>query len=168
MEHELTFEQIFQKYADMIYRIGCSYLKDAGLAEDLVQDVFLKYLKKAPEFESEEHRKAWLLKVAVNRAKSLVMSAWCKRNVPLEEEADTLRAPEREEDSLEFLSYLPAKYAVVLYLRYYEEYSVNEIAKLLHLTPNNVSARLGRGRKKLKEYLQGMEQSKNQIELQEI
>lgn len=153
LENE-AFRTMFYKYADMIHRIGISYCDSSDLAEDVVQEVFLRYLNKAPAFENEVHEKAWFIRVTVNCCKSQLTNAWRRRTVPLVQvgQASSFHFEDpRQELLFEQVRQLPQKYRLVLYLRYYEDYSVNDIASLLHLTPNTVSARLSRARKKLKE-----------------
>ena len=155
MNSEQDTKKLFERYSDMIYRIAISYGNSAHSAEDIVQEVFLRYLKKQPWFENNEHEKAWFIRVAINCCKSMLTSAWSKRILPLEE-ADgfsiPLQTPE-EHNLYEILSTLPAKYRIVLYLRYYEEYQVQEIAALLGITPNLASARLLRAKKLMKKKL---------------
>lgn len=156
MNTEHNMKQLFEQYADMVYRIALSYCGSVSHAEDIVQDVFLRCLRKSPHFENSAHEKAWFIRVTINCCKSLAASAWIKKICPLDE-ADqyvsqfSISPP--EQDLLELLSELPSKYRIVLILRYYEEYSVQEIAKLLDITPNLVSARLLRAKKLLKQKL---------------
>ena len=152
MDTECNAEELFERYSDMVYKIALSYGNQVSLAEDVVQEVFLRFLKKKPHFKSREHEKAWFIRVAVNCCKSMVSSAWMKRISPLEDAGQVAVAfqHKEEEELYELLTKLPANYRTVLYLRYYEEYQVKEIAKLLHITPNLVSARLSRARKLMK------------------
>lgn len=156
MDAEDRTEELFARYADMIYRIAVSYGGTGQWAEDVVQEVFVRYLRKHPCFESEEHEKAWFIRVSVNCSKSMLSSAWMKRNCSLDE-CEEPEAPSfgKEEESglYETLALLPPKYRIVLYLRYYEEYPVKEIAGMLHITPNLVSARLKRAKAMLKKNL---------------
>lgn len=152
MDTGCNAEEMFERYANMVYRIALSYGNQVSMAEDVVQEVFLRYLKKRPHFQSREHEKAWFIRVAVNCCKSMASSVWMKRIRPLEDAAGvTIAFQQQEEEELyELLARLPASYRTVLYLRYYEEYQVTEIAKLLRITPNLVSARLSRARRFLK------------------
>lgn len=167
MNKEARVEQLFKRYSDMVYRIAVSYGNDAAMAEDVVQEVFLRFLKKEPHliFENEQHEKAWFIRVTVNCCKSMVNSAWMRRTRPLEE-ASSVSVPfakKEEEDLYKMISSLPAKYRIVLYLRYYEEYPVKEIAKLLHVTANTVSIRLLRAKEMMKqEILKESEESYNE------
>lgn len=152
MNTDCNAEELFERYSDTIYKIAISYVNQVSLAEDIVQEVFLRFLKRKPRFKNSEHEKAWFIRVTVNCCKSMVSSAWMKYIRPLEdaEQAAVTFQHEDKEELYELLAKLPAKYRIVLYLRYYEEYQVKEIAKLLHITPNLVSARLSRAKKIMK------------------
>lgn len=153
MHTEYNVEELFEKYSDMVYRIAISYGNQIQFAEDIVQEVFLRLLKKRPHFKSSQHEKAWFIRVTVNCCKSMLSSAWMKRTQPLEdtEQAAFMFQYEDNNDLYGIMAKLPAKYRTVLYLRYYEEYQVKEIAKILHITPNLVSARLSRAKKIMKQ-----------------
>lgn len=170
MDADDRAEELFKRYADMVYRIAVSYGGMGHWAEDAVQEVFVRYLRKRPRFESDEHEKAWFIRVAVNCAKSMLSSAWLKRNRPLEESGmqETPSFVQEEESGLyEMLSLLPPKYRIVLYLRYYEEYPIKEIAGILHITPNLVSARLRRAKEMMKKHMskerEGMEDERGVV-----
>ena len=153
MNTDCDVENLFEQYSDMVYRIAISYGNQIQMAEDVVQEVFLRFMKKRPQFKNCQHEKAWFIRVTVNCCKSMVSSAWMRRTQPLED-TDQAVLPfqhQDENDLYELLQQLPAKYRTVLYLRYYEEYQVKEIAKLLHITPNLVSARLSRAKKMMKQ-----------------
>ena len=154
----MTAEELFEKYSDVIYRVAAMSCGDRYEAEDIVQEVFVRYLKRRPEFENDEHAKAWFIRVAVNCTKSLQTSAWKRKVVSVEEYYDSENEPsvcfDREESELyEVIRSLPQKYSIVIYLRYYEEYAVSDIAKMLHTTANAISSRLSRAKKLLKEQL---------------
>ena len=155
MSTSYDIKELFERYSDMIYLIAMSYGNSVPFAEDAVQEVFLRYLRKRPQFENREHEKAWFIRVTVHYCKSTVSSAWLKRVCSLEN-AEQIAVPfhQREESELyETLSGLAPKYRIVLYLRYYEEYQVQEIAEILGITPNLVSARLLRAKKLMKQRL---------------
>lgn len=151
-------EELFRQYADTVYRIGLSYTNNSQTAQDIVQEVFLRYLKTQPQFSSAEHEKAWLIRVAVNCCKSIHSSAWSQKTCPLDDnsgEWGTTATAGEECGLYEALMELPPKYRMILYLRYYEEYQIKEIAAMLHLTPNLVSVRLKRAKKMMKQKIEG-------------
>lgn len=150
MQENLQVKELFEKYADMVYRIAVSNCKNQWIAEDVVQDVFLRYIKKKPVFANETHEKAWFIRVAINCSKSQMTCAWMKRTMPMEETTTLVFENPEQELFFEMIQTLSTNYRTVLYLRYYEEYSVSEIADILHISENTVSARLSRARKKLK------------------
>lgn len=147
--------EVIEKYSPVVYRMAYSMVKNPQDAEDIHQEVFLKFLKKKPEFESEEHAKAWFLRVTINLAKNLWKTAWRQRVVSLGEvDREEEAALEQEEDKLiETVKKLPQKYRTVVHLFYYEEYSLEEIARILGAKPSTVRTRLTRARQKLKELL---------------
>lgn len=144
-------EVVIRRYSDMVYRLAFARTGNRSDAEDLYQEVFLRYLTRAPAFTSEEHRKAWLLRVAVNCANRFHTAPWRKRTEPLSE-ALSVPAPEGE-DLWEELRRLPERDRTVLHLYYYEDMTTEEIAKLLDRNPATVRSQLLRARAKLKKLL---------------
>lgn len=146
-------EQAVLQYENTLYRTALAILVDIHEAEDAVQDTFLKYLEKAPAFESSEHEKAWLIRVAVNGCKSRLRSPWRKRSAPL---LDTYPANyEGERETMEELLALPAKDRAAVHLFYYEGYQTGEIARMTGEPEGTVRSRLSRARGKLKTLLEG-------------
>ena len=144
-------EAVIRRYSDMVYRLAFARTGNRSDAEDLYQEVFLRYLTKAPAFTSEDHRKAWLLRVAVNCANRFHTAPWRKRTEPLSE-ALSVPAPEGE-DLWEELRRLPEKDRTVLHLYYYEDMTTEEIAQMLDRNPATVCSQLLRARAKLKKLL---------------
>lgn len=154
----MTADELFENYSDVVYRVAAMSCGDRSEAEDIVQEVFVRYLKRKPEFESDEHAKAWFIRVAVNCTKSLQTSSWKRKVVSVEEYFDSEEEPSvtfgsEESELFDVIRSLPQKYSIVIYLRYYEDYAVNDIAKILHTTAGNISSRLSRAKKLLKEQL---------------
>ena len=118
-------EAVIRRYSDMVYRLAFARTGNRSDAEDLYQEVFLRYLTRAPAFTSEEHRKAWLLRVAVNCANRFHTAPWRKRTEPLSE-ALSVPAPEGE-DLWEELRRLPERDRTVLHLYYYEDMTTEEL-----------------------------------------
>lgn len=146
--------EICEKYFDMVYKLALSQTKDRDHAEDVTSDVFLKFIGNSKDFESEEHIKAWLIRVTINCSKSVFSNSWFKKTVPLTE---TLEAEMPKEESDVYLAVLklPQKYRAVIHLFYYEELSVSQIAKYLKLNESTVRTHLQRGRGLLKTMLEG-------------
>jgi len=142
------FEDIIEKYSGMVYRIAFSQMKNKSDADDVFQEVFCRYLRKKPRFQSEEHQKAWLIRVTVNCCKSMYTSAWRKRTVPLDEYMAYM--PEEQRDFSRELLKLPQKYHTVIHLHYYEDMSVDEISKAIGKSPSAVKMRMSRAREMLK------------------
>ena len=145
--------RLAEKFGPAVYRLAYARTGSHADAEDIMQDVFLRLLTKAPAFTGDDHAKAWLLKVTANRSADLFRSPWQKK-VPLEEAAE-LPAPEEPApgETLEAVLALPAKLRVVVHLFYYEELSVAEIARLLNLRESAVKTRLFRARDRLRQSL---------------
>lgn len=156
MRSEGEVNRAVDQYADMIQRVCFYYLKNRADTEDVFQTVFLKYMLSDRCFDSAEHEKAWLLRVAINACKDQLKSFFRRHTVPLEEirELETENAAEHSE-VVEALLSLPGKYKDVIYLHYYEGYSAAEIGKILGKKENTVYSLLSRGRGLLREKLGG-------------
>lgn len=142
---------IVEKYKDPVFSAAFQICRNAADADDVTQDTFLQYHTTDKQFESEQHIRAWLLRVAINKAKNVNKSFWRRANVPLEDYMDTLEfeTPESKELFAEVMK-LPEKYRITIHLFYYEDYSVKEIAEILHVSESSVKVRLSRGRKMLR------------------
>ncbi len=140
------------RYGDMIRRICMVHLKNYADTEDIFQTVFLKYVLSSVVFESEEHEKAWLIRVTVNACRDLLKSFFRSRTVPLQEAlAVEQDIPDDDREILEAVLTLPPKYKDVVYLYYYEEYSAKEISRILKKNVNTVYTLLSRARGLLQE-----------------
>ena len=148
-------ETAAEKYRDRLFAAAFHICRNAADADDVVQETLLRYHKTDMEFASEEHLKAWLLRVAINQAKNVNRSFFRHRIVPLEDYMETLTFDSGDSENL-FLEVmrLPEKYRIVIHLYYYEEYSVRQISQILGITDSNTKIRLARGRAMLKEKLQ--------------
>ena len=153
-------EVLVKRYQQNMFAAALSACKDPQDAEDAVQEALLAYHTSGKEFESEEHIRAWLLRVAINKAKNMRMSFWKKHKVSLEDYMESISFETEQESGLfEAVMELPEKYRIVLHLYYYEDYSIREIGKILRRTENTVKSQLSRGRAMLKESFRGgMEQ----------
>lgn len=144
-------EQVIRFYSDMVYRLAFARTGTGHDADDVYEEVFLRYLKKKPKFQSEEHRRAWLIRVTINCSNTFLTSVWQRRTQELPEDL-----PFRHQEDYQLYGYLQqlsAKYRSVIHLFYYEEMSVEEIGRLLHLKPSTVRTRLTRAREKLRRIL---------------
>lgn len=151
---EQSMKELVERYRDNLFAIAFNICKNAADSDDIVQETFLQYYLTKQKFESEQHIRAWLIRVAINKAKNVTRTFWRQHKVSLEEYMETLvfEAPE-DEELFETVMALPQKYRLVIHLYYYEEYSVHEIAAALKLTESNVKVRLSRARGMLKEQL---------------
>ena len=142
-------------YRDRLFAAAFQVCGNAADAEDAAQEALLRYHASGKQFESEQHIRAWLLRVAINCAKNVSRSFWRRNTVPLEDYMETLEFDSGESRQIfrEVMN-LPEKYRLVIHLYYYEDYSVAEIGRILKLTESNVKVRLSRGRQLLKKALQ--------------
>lgn len=148
---KLSAEDAFRLFGDRVFSTAFSVTGNREDADDVVQDTFLKYWDAKQDFTDENHIRAWLLRVAVNRARDMLRSFWRRKKVPWEDYMEELPFEEPEDKSLfEAVMELPRKYRVAIHLHYYEDLSVSEIAEILHTTEGTVKSRLSRGRKLLK------------------
>lgn len=147
---------IVEKYFDMIYRLALVQVKDKDHADDVVQEVFLRFLKSDKTFETDQHIKAWLLRVAINCCHNVFSNSWHKKTVALSDsEAELSFDMEEKSDVYYAVMDLPSKYKTVIHLFYYEDMSVDEISGLLKINPSTVKSQLSRGRNLLKNKLKG-------------
>lgn len=154
-----SVEEVFQEYGNMLYRIAFVMMKNAFDAEDVVQDTLIKYMehmKNGKSFESEEHRKAWLIRVDINFCKNRLRFYKNHPKIGMEELS---RYYEEKEDTrlMDSLLLLPTKYREILLLHYVEGYQGREIAGMLKLSESAVRKRLERGRGKLRDILENRE-----------
>lgn len=152
-ENKPEVSRTIEKYFSMVYKLALSQTKSTVNAEDVTQEVFLRYIQNQDKIQSEEHAKAWLIRVTVNCSRSLFLSSWFKRTVPLEEDIP-FDTPEKGEVYYAVLE-LPQKYRTVIHLFYYEDMSVREIAESLGEKETTVKSQLHRGREMLKKLLKG-------------
>ncbi len=159
-----SFEQVMQFYMPMVYRIAFSRLASAHDAEDVTQDVFLKYLRADLTYNDEEHRKAWLIRCTINCAKTLVTSAWFRHRASDEglENVAEENAPsgdagieriEQKNAVMQAVMRLPEKYRTVIHLFYYEDMSVPQISAATGIRDATVKSQLSRARDMLKPLL---------------
>ena len=150
------FETAYTNYADAMYRIALSHMTRREDAEDVVHDVFIKDMQASPSFADDDHERAWLIRVTVNRCRDLLRRRAIRRYVGFDE----IEEIPAEEESYEgqgvvsMVSTLPEKYRSVMVLHYLEGYSVEECANILELSVSAVKMRLSRGREMLKKTIE--------------
>lgn len=149
----ISKESIIEKYFNMVYKLAMAQTRDRTYTDDVVQEVFLRYIKSEKTFDSEEHIKAWLIRVTINCSKNVFSNSWSKKTVPLTEEIE-FESKEKGDVYYAVLE-LPQKYRAVIHLFYYEDLSVAQISKYLKIKESTVKSQLHRGREMLKEKLKG-------------
>ena len=146
-------EALIDRYENTLLRTALAILGDPFEAEDAVQDTFLRYLEKRPDFRDEGHEKAWLLTVCTNGCKSRLRQ---RKSRPTTELPDTYPAPDPDSGEVaEAVFALPANQRAAVHLFYYEGYSTDEIARILGQRPGTVRSHLSRARENLRRVLKG-------------
>ena len=150
-------DTVIRKYQSMVYGLAFARTGSREDADDVFQETFLAYFRSGKVFREEEHRKAWLLRTALNLSRRVTTSTWRQKTLPLEEGegvAQPFREPE-ENQVWQALQDLPEDYRLPIYLFYFEELSTQEIAKVLGILPGTVRTRMSRGREQLRQALKG-------------
>lgn len=150
-EQELT--RLVEKFNGTVYRTAYCCLHNPEDADDITQDTFLALYTTDTEFTGDEHIKAWLIRVAVNRCRNLLRSVRYRTTVPLEEAGEIAAAPERNGNLLPAIMKLKPKYRLALYMFYYEDMSVKQIAESLCEKTTTITTWLTRARRQLKQIL---------------
>lgn len=156
---------VVERYESMVYGIAVTHTACRGDADDVYQEVFLTYHRRRPEFNDEEHRKAWLITTTLYCARRVRLSSWRTRVVPLSRNHDEAGAAGMAEDFtlatdeqnvlFRALRSLPESQRSVLYLFYFQDLPVAQIAALLGVEPGTVRVRLSRGRAQMRDKLLG-------------
>lgn len=150
----MNIQQIFERQHRRVYRIAMMMLQNSADAEDAVQNVFLKFVEKGKEFDNEEHENAWFITVTRNYCRDQIKSIWHKQvdfgEIPEEASPET----EAEDNLLPYIMKLKDKYREVIYLYYYEEYSVKEMSRILGRGESTLQTQLSAARGKLKKILE--------------
>ncbi|MBR2715799.1 MAG: sigma-70 family RNA polymerase sigma factor [Ruminococcus sp.] len=149
-----TYEETVVKYKQTVGAVCTMRLKNYADAEDCFQNTFFKLYRSSPDFNDENHLKAWLIRVAINECNKYIRKN--KPTVSLSKIPETsVDFPEEKSDMSWALMRLDDKYREVLYLFYAEDYKIEEIAKILNKNENTIKTRLRRGREKLKKIYGG-------------
>ncbi len=143
-------ENVINTYGNMLFRLCLIMLKNSDDAEDVLQETFIKYLQKAPEFRDSEHEKAWLITVATNKCRDMLRFKTRHQTVDIEV-LNEFTNDSADSGILEALMTLPEKFRIVLVLYYVEEYSTEEIVEMIGKTKSAVKMRLQKGRRLLEE-----------------
>lgn len=148
-------EEAVDRYGELVYRLALAQTKNSADAEDVFQEVFLRLVRNKGTFESEEHRKAWLIRVTINCSRSLWKTVLRRGEVPLEDEAPPSGAQQPCESSevYDSVMHLPQKYRAVIHLYYYEDMPIESIGSALGIGYQAAAKRLSRARKLLKREL---------------
>lgn len=158
----LSYDAVLAKYADTVAGVCVMRLQNWADAEDCFQNTFIKLFQKSPDFRSETHLKAWLIRVAINECRNYI--AKNRRFLSLENlSREPVEWRDNEHDVSWALMRTEPKYREVLYLYYCEQYKVAEIAEILGNNPNTVKTLLKRGREKLKQIYGGDEDEKAEL-----
>lgn len=155
MRSEQDVNRAIELYADTVKRICFLHLKNYHDTQDIFQKVFLKYLMYEGDFQSEEHRKAWIIRVTVNSCKDLLRDYYRKNTLSIEEATNEYASCDESREILSAVLALEPKYKDVVYLFYFEGYTACEIAEILNKKENTVYSLLSRAREKLKKELGG-------------
>lgn len=152
-EENEFFAQAYDEYAQMLYRIAYLHTGSLQESEDILQEVFIKLIYNSPHFKNEEHKKAWLIRVTTNKCKDYIKSSRAN-NLPLNE--NILSNKSESDKTIDIQSKIISmdeKYKTVIYLFYYEDYTVKQISSVLRLSESAVKMRLKRAREILKKEL---------------
>ena len=147
-------QEVVTSYAKSLVRQAFTYVKNEQDAEDVVQEVFLAWLRAAKSFSGAEHEKAWLIRATINRCRNLVRSRWFRGRHPLTD--GLFRLEPKESALVEAVLELDEKYRLPIHLHYYEGYGIVEIAAMLGEKPATIGTRLARGRERLRQRIGGM------------
>lgn len=159
----IIFCQKLEKYKNTVFRAAYSYCRNISDAEDISQEVFLKFYTLDRVFQSENEEKAWLIRVTVNKCKDIFKSSWYKTKTSLEECREVYSMNESQSELIDVLMSIPEKYRIVIHLYYYEQYSVKEISEITSRKESTVQTHLQRGRKLIEKKLKEEEEYEQKL-----
>lgn len=146
---EINYQKTVEKYSNMVYRLAYFYTNSKYDADDIYQDVFLKYIQNKKQFENEEHKKAWLIKVTINSCKKMWLSSWKRKIISIND--DEIKFEMKEDIGLyNEIKKLSKKYRIVIHLFYYEQYSIKDISRILKQKESTIRTWLTRARRILR------------------
>ena len=150
-------ERLMEQYGSSLLRTCALYLKDADLAQDAVQETFIRAYRHLSNYRGESSEKTWLTSIAINVSRDMLKSAWFRHN---SRTTDIDSLPEKPADFvfpdnsvLTEVMRLPAKYREVIVLRYYEGLRLKEVASVLGLSDGRVRSRLNKANELLRDRL---------------
>lgn len=151
-ERNRQAERLLDRYGQSVLRLSYAYLHNMSDAEEILQDTLVQFLKTSPVFDSPDHEKAWLLRVASNLCKNRLIYDRRRRADPLSE---TLAQEDRPDLSFvwEAVKALPVHQREVVHLFYHEGFATAEIARIVGRKESTVRSDLRRARLRLKEIL---------------
>lgn len=152
-----NYEDLITKYSSAVFRCAYSYVNNRSDAEDIMQEVFLKYLVKKPIFNNATHEKAWFMRVTINMCKSYLRSSWLKKRAPMDDDVKDEICIEKDPDLWDKVKQLPEKYRVVVELHFIEGYTIKEISMILKKNQSTVGTWLERGKKLLRKAMEAEE-----------
>ena len=151
---EKEFDAKYNDYGKMLFKIAFLYVGNSADAEDILQDVFIIYLSGRYSFKDSDHEKAWFIRVTQNKALDFLKRKG-RKNISLDDiENFTYEKNDNSADILREILALPEKYKSSVILYYYNDYSVEEISKILKISKSAVKMRLKRSREILKTELE--------------
>lgn len=154
-------DQMIDRYEKDLLRLCCAYLRDLSMAEDAVQETFLKAYKGLASFQGNSSEKTWLIRIAINVCNDMRRSSWF-RWVDQRIDVERLQIPKWEQNDVSIslmmeIMRLPRKYMEAILLYYYEDMNVAEISQLLGVSGTVISRRLKKAREMLKGMLKGVD-----------
>lgn len=154
-EIQLIFRKHFEENSKMVYSVAFTMMKNSADANDIMQEVFLKYYQNMDKLTGDSHIRPWLITVTMNSCRNYLRSGWFSRTVRSDELAETGYEQDFGEKSQLFYAVmkLPEKERMPIHLFYYEDCSTAEIARLLKMKESTVRVRLMRGRDRLRKIL---------------
>ena len=145
-------EKVVKKYANLVYRVAFTMLKNQSDAEDIFQDVFMKLCTENVSFISEEHQKAWIIRVTKNKCLDFLKRSCNKTSTELDENIE-YKTKEDKTGIIDEVLKLPDKYRIVIYLFYFEGYKISEMSSILEINESTLKSQLVKAREMLKESL---------------